>query len=240
MQVALSASYRLLALSVCLGIGIALAQIGPSFSSVPPADGAWDYRLNPGDVIEIRLFFNSELNESVQIRPDGRVSLQLVGDMPLSGLTLRDATAVLNRAYLREVITPSVSIQVKNYGAQKIYVTGEVMKPGMITIPGPMTVNDAISEAGGIKRTGTTTAVVLFRKGPDGKPLEHRFALYEKGHLTDDATIQLNPFDVVVVPESKIARVDRWVDQHIRQMIPVTATAGFAYLLQRNNANVIY
>jgi polysaccharide export outer membrane protein len=220
-------------------LSCALAQTPQAFSPAPQSNSAWDYRLNPGDLIEIRLFFNSELNESVQIRPDGRVSLQLIGEVPLSGLTLQDATALLNRVYLREVLTPRVSIQVRGYGAQKVYVTGEVQKPGVVNVPGPMTVYDAISEAGGVKHTGSTKSVFLFRKGPEGKPLEHKLSLYENGHLTEDANIQLSPFDVVLVPESKIAHVDRWVDQHIRQMIPVTATAGFAYLLQRNSS-VVY
>ena len=217
----------------------ARAQPSKTFSPTPLPNTAWDYRLSPGDVLEIRLFFNSELNESVQIRPDGRVALQLIGEVPLSGLTLHDASALLDRAYLKEVLTPKVSIQVRGYGAQKVYVTGEVQKPGVVNVPGPMTVYDAIGEAGGVKHTGSTKAVVLFRKGPEGKPLEHRLSLYQNGHLTEDANIQLNPFDVVFVPESKVAYVDRWVDQHIRQMIPVTATAGFAYLLQRGSS-VVY
>lgn len=216
-----------------------IAQPSQAFSTVPQNTKAWDYRLSPGDVIEIRLFFNSELNENVQIRPDGRVALQLIGDVPLSGLTLQDATTMLNRAYLKEVLTPRVSIQVRGYGAQKVYVTGEVEKPGVINVPGPMSVYDAISEAGGVKLTGTTSAIYLFRKGPEGQPLERRLSLFRNGHLTEDASIQLNPFDVIMVPESKIAHANRWVDQHIRRMIPVTITAGFAYLLQRGTS-VVY
>ncbi len=217
------------------------ANAQPPEASTPVSSSiSEDYHLSSGDAIEIRLFFNSELNENVQIRPDGRVSLQLVGDVPLSGLSLRDATALLERAYLKEVLTPRVSIQVRGYGAQKVYVTGEVQKPGVINVPGPMTVYHAISEAGGIKHTGSTQSVVLFRKGPDGKPSEHTLSLYQKnGHLTEDANIQLNPFDVVMVPESKVAHLDRWIDQHIRQVIPVTATAGFAYLFQRGSG-VVY
>lgn len=231
-----SASFSRL-LGLVLGLTAGMAQ--SPFSAATQDQTAWDYRLNPGDSIEIRLFFNPELNEKVQIRPDGRVSLQLIGDMPLSGLTVRDAAALLNRAYLKEVLTPQVSVQVRGFGAQKVFVTGEVQRPGVIDVPGRMTVYDAISEAGGVKHTGAVKSVVLFRKGPEGKPVEHKFALYQSGHLTEDANIQLNPFDVVFVPESKIAQVDRWVDQHIRQLIPVTATAGFAYLLQRGGS-VIY
>src|SRR5262249_23627115 len=149
------------------------AQFPPSPASQDQS--AWDYRLNPGDSIEIRLFFNPELNENVQIRPDGRVSLQLIGDVPLSGLTVQNAAALLNRAYLKEVLTPNVSVQVRSFGAQKVFVTGEVVRPGVVNLPGPMTVHDAVSEAGGVKHTGTTGSIVLFRRGPDGKPLEDRF-----------------------------------------------------------------
>lgn len=228
----------LIAVLLLTGAGVPAVLAQSPFTPSAQDKNAWDYRLNPGDSIEIRLFFNPELNEKVQIRPDGRVSLQLIGDVPLSGLTVQDAAAILNRAYLKEVLTPQVSVQVRGFGAQKVFVTGEVLRPGVINVPGPMTVYDAISEAGGVKHTGTTKSVVLFRKGPGGEPVEHKFALYEKGHLTEDANIQLSPFDVVFVPESKIAQVDRWVDQHIRQLIPVTATAGFAYLLQRGGTAI--
>ncbi|HLI84345.1 MAG TPA: polysaccharide biosynthesis/export family protein [Bryobacteraceae bacterium] len=189
------------------------------------------YRLVPGDVIEIRLFYNPELNEQVQIRPDGRVSLQLLGEVEIAGQTVSEATAYLEKAYMKEIKVPSLTLQVRSFGAQKIYVTGEVNRPGMINIPAPITISEAIGEAGGVKHTGNRKVVVLLRRQPDGTPSEQRLTLYADGKPTPDAVMELEPFDVVMVPESRISRMDRWVDQTIRQMIPVVLTTGFNYLL---------
>src|SRR5579862_3847010 len=134
-----------------------------------PATSA-PYRLQPGDVIEIRLFYNPELNEQVQIRPDGRVSLQLIGEVDLASKTIAEAVSFLQEKYIKEVRTPELTVQVKTYGSQKVYVVGEVLHPGMFNLPGPMTVFDAISEAGGVKLTGNHNLAVLLRKGANGSP----------------------------------------------------------------------
>jgi polysaccharide export outer membrane protein len=190
------------------------------------------YRLNPGDDVEIRFFFNPELNELVMIRPDGRVSLQLAGEVVLAGKTVAEASAELEELYRKEIRTPRVSIQVRKFGAQKVFVTGEVLRPGPIALPGSVTVLQAISEAGGIKGTGDPKTIILIRKGPDGLPSGRKLNLSAKGMPAPEAGTLLAPFDVVVVPESGIARVDRWVDQHIRQLIPFNLSAGFTYLFQ--------
>lgn len=197
-----------------------------------PADNAF-YRLKAGDVIEIRLFYNPELGEQVQIRPDGRISLQLIGEVEIASKTIAEAVSLLKEKYIKEVRTPDLTIQVKSYGSQKVYVVGEVLRPGVINLPGPMTVYDAISEAGGIKPTGNRKSAVLLRKGPDGQPEGRRLALFNDGVLTADALTILGPFDVVMVPESKIARLDRWVDQTLRQSVPFMMSTGFNYLISR-------
>lgn len=197
------------------------------------------FRLSPGDTVEVRLFFNPELNETAQIRPDGRISLHIAGEVELAGKTIAEATSMLEGLYKKEVRTPRVLIQVRTYAARKIYVTGEVFRPGLVSIAGPMTVLEAISEAGGVKHTGDRQLVVLIRKGPDGKPEGHKVALYQHGDVSAESSMLLRPFDVVMIPESRIARIDRWVDQHIRQLIPINASAGFTYLAQSSNAATI-
>lgn len=208
-----------------------------SLSQVPaptpsPSPSQQPYRLSIGDVIEVRFFLNPELNESVQIRPDGRISMQVVGEIDVAGKTVPEATSEVEKAFGKELLSPKATIQVRSFAAQKIFVTGEVLKPGQLNLPTTMTLLEAISEAGGIKRTGDEKLAVLIRKMPDGKPLGRRIRWMEKGLPTPDANTPLQPFDVVMVPESKIARLDRWVDQYIRQMIPINASAGFTYLVQ--------
>jgi protein involved in polysaccharide export with SLBB domain len=194
------------------------------------------YRLAPGDVIEIRMFYNPELNDQVQIRPDGHVSLQLIGDVELAAKSIPEAVKLLKSKYIEQVRTPELTLQVKTYAAQKVYVVGEVQHPGMLSLPGPMTVFDAISEAGGIKLTGNRKLCVLLRRGPDGMPEGKRLVLFDHQALSSDASIVLGPFDVVMVPESRTSRLDRWVDQTIRQLEPVVVSGGFNYLLSHQTA----
>src|SRR5258708_37674646 len=110
------------------------------------------------------MFYNPELNESVQIRPDGRISLQLIGEVEVASKTIEEASRMLREKYSKEVRTPDLTIQVRTYASQKVYVVGEVYHPGLINLPGPMTVFDAISEAGGIKATGNRKLAILLRK----------------------------------------------------------------------------
>jgi hypothetical protein len=169
--------------------------------------------------------------------PAGAASTQppppLIGDADIAGKTIPEAVAMLEKHYASEVRTPKVVIQVRTFSGQKVYVTGEVMRPGLINLPGTMTVFEAISEAGGVKPTGNNTLAILIRKGADGLPKGYRLALAKGGAPTAAASTILGPFDVVMIPESKISRVDRWVDQNVRQLIPVTLGANFSYVIAR-------
>ena len=214
-------------------------QVPASGASVAALAEEQAYRLAAGDVIELRMFYNPELNEQVQIRPDGRISLQLIGEVQIAGKTIHEAVAMLEERYAKEVRTPKLIIQVRTFAGQKVYVTGEVVRPGLINLPGPMTVFEAVGEAGGTTHTGDRNLVVLIRKGPDGKPQGKRLLLHKGAELTADAATLLRPFDVIMVPESKVAHLDRWVDQHIRQLIPFGTNAGFSYIITSQGALVV-
>jgi protein involved in polysaccharide export with SLBB domain len=100
-----------------------------------------------------------------------------------------------------------------------------------VALKGEMTLLDAVMEAGGNRRTGSDSEVVLIRKSEEGRPLRYRLFLKPKSpDQPEAADVRLQPFDVVLVPETRIARIDRWVDEHIRKLIPVNLTAGFTYL----------
>jgi protein involved in polysaccharide export with SLBB domain len=236
----LAAAAAALAAAIVMASPVFVAAVAPqpppagaSPAQPPPALQPDLYRLAQGDVIEVRLFYNPELNEQMQIRPDGHISLSLIGDADVAGKTIPEAAAMLEKLYASEVRTPKVVIQVRTFSGQKVYVTGEVIRPGVINLPRAMTVFEAISEAGGVKPTGNTKLAILIRKGPDGLPKGYRLALSKGGAPTAAASTILGSFDVVMIPESKTSRVDRWVDQNIRQLIPVTLSAGFSYVIAR-------
>jgi polysaccharide biosynthesis/export protein len=191
------------------------------------------YQLVPGDIVDIRFFYNPELNEQgVVIRPDGRIALHLVGDVELASKTPEDARKLIEQLYASRLTTPSVTIQIRRFASAKVFVSGEVPKPGVIELEGPMTLLAAIGEAGGITIKGDRKKVVLIRKASDGKPNMRELNLFAMGQATPEALMVLHPFDVILVPESKVARIDRWVDQWLRQLSPANLVVGFQYLKQ--------
>jgi len=193
-------------------------------------DSQEEFRLSAGDVIQVKFFYNPELEDVIELRPDGMISMPLIGELSVEGLSITEAREKLEQAYTGILRQPEITIQVREYASQKIYVGGEVMRPGMVSLRGELTVLDAIMEAGGHKRTGSNKTVVLVRKGDDGKPIQRKLYLYGNDSEPAAAGLALRAFDVVLVPESRIARMDRWVDQYIRQLVPATLTAGFSYL----------
>jgi protein involved in polysaccharide export with SLBB domain len=201
--------------------------------AVPPSQPAAatpeDYVLQSGDEITVRVFNHPELEDTVQIRPDGKISLVLVDDLPIAGLTARDVDLKLTEAYSRLYRDVQLAVIVRKFVNQKIYVGGEVGAPGFQPISGRATALTAVLQAGGFRGTARPESVILLRN-QGGKPEVVRMdlkAVLERGA----PDVALQPFDVVYVPMSKIAKVDKFVDQYIRQLIPVGTNLGFTYLL---------
>ena len=101
----------------------------PKASEGLPAEQS--YRLQAGDTIEIRLFYNSELNEKVQIRPDGFISMGLIGQVQAANHTVPELTSELEKRYTPIVKTPAVLVQVLGFANRKAFVGGEVIRPGL-------------------------------------------------------------------------------------------------------------
>ena len=127
---------------VCLG---GLHQGERLFAQEPPAKPAQesvtpspnhDYQLAPGDVLQIRFFYNPELNEKVQIRPDGHITMSLIGEVELRSKTTAQATNELETAYKNYLKTPSITVQVEEFSSQKVFVGGEIARPGMFPLVG--------------------------------------------------------------------------------------------------------
>jgi protein involved in polysaccharide export with SLBB domain len=175
-----------------------------------------------------------ELDETVKVRPDGKISAVLLSDVDAAGLTTQELTNNLTKRYAEFFRDPQVSVIVKNFSNLKVYVGGEVGQPGLVPLAGHLTVASAIIQAGGLRTSARMDSVMLVRNDGQNQPLVRSVNLKDvlrKG--TPD--IPLQPFDLVYVPESRIRRVDRFVDEYIRQLIPITATVGFTYLLGSNS-----
>jgi len=183
---------------------------------------AKEYRIQPGDLLDIKLFYNPELNEQLTVRPDGKITLQLVNDVLAAGLTPAELTSVLTKAYSSELRNPKVAVILRTSVADKVYVDGEVNRAGLIPLVGPMTVLQSISQAGGMKETARSGEVILLRKTEDNKMTPYRINLVDAlSGGADTRDVYLKPNDIVFVPKSTISNINTWVDLYIRRNIPI-------------------
>jgi polysaccharide export outer membrane protein len=208
-----------------LALAAAKAQTAPA---TPPGD----YRVGAGDTIDFKFFYNPELNETMQVRPDGKVSLPLIGDLTVAGRTVMEIEGDLKKRYAATLARAEVNVAMKTFASQRVFVGGEVNHPSAIPLLADMTAQEAILDAGGAKKTAAMSKVVLIRRGDNGQPVTQVLDLNlpKQGASVKPAFPVLRPFDVILIPESKIAKLDRWVDQYIRQAIPVSLSGGFSYL----------
>lgn len=186
-----------------------------------------EYRIQPGDQLDIKFFYNQELNEQITVRPDGRISLQLVREILVAGMTPAQLNVLLIRAYAAELQNPEVTVIVRSFTAQRVYVDGEVNKPGLVSLVSPMTVLQTISQAGGLKDTARLNEVIILRRAADNNLLNMVVNLENIIDGTDThQDIVLHPSDIVYVPKSHIANVNQWVDQYLRKNIPLPIGIG--------------
>jgi protein involved in polysaccharide export with SLBB domain len=216
----------LLALSGCTTY---TAVGAPTIAEAPlPPPRATAYKLMPGDLLSIRFYGNAELNEDVPVRPDGAISLPFVGDVKAAGLSPDELDQDLKRRFTGELRNPQIVVVVKEFGAQRVFVGGEVSKPGMIAMRGPLSLFGALQEAGGLLPSARRKQVVLIRPDTGGQPIGRTIDIrpVASGHRPD-LDIQLQAQDVVFVPRNRISSVDVFVDQYIKQLLPVSPGLGF-------------
>jgi protein involved in polysaccharide export with SLBB domain len=192
-------------------------------STEPPPE----YRISIGDRLDVKFFYNQELNESLLVRPDGRVSMQLVGEMNVMGMTPAQLSVKLKETYGKVLKQPEVAVIVRESGGKKIFVDGEVFQPGMHDLIGGETIRHGLAKAGGVKDTARVNEILLIRR-PPGKALVVTAINLELINSGEDFTqnIELQPFDIVYVPRSPIANADVWVRQYIRELMPFPFSPG--------------
>ena len=168
-------------------------SVAPNRSGASP-----DYRLGPGDKLRVEVYKDNQLSQSLQIRPDGKITLPLVGDLQASGMTpleLRDRVTSALREY---VTNPVVTVIVVETVAPLVYVMGEVNNPGSISIQGPISVLQALAIAGGFKDFANTKNIKVLRRTSRGQQtiaFNYRDALRAEG-----PPMMLQAGDTVVVP----------------------------------------
>jgi polysaccharide export outer membrane protein len=179
-----------------------------------------DYHLRPGDEIEIKFFYHPDLNERLMIGPDGKISLQLIDEILAAGLTTSQLDELLTREYAKYLENYSINVLVREYSGLKVYVGGEVVRPGFVSLKGNLSILQSIFAAQGFKETAKPENVILIRKGPENRPLAMAIDLgpvISGEQMEND--IYLMPADIVYVPKTWIAKAGKFVDQYMRKVL---------------------
>lgn len=223
---------RSLSALLLVGLVAGCGSIVRNPTPIPVATRVADlnYMIEPGDELDIRFFYNPELNEQVTVRPDGAISLPLVGKVHAAGRTVDDLEAGLRQQYAGELRQANITVIVKGFAGQRVYVDGEVGQPQMVNILGNLTAMQAIASAGGLTADSKLEEVLVIRRGAGepAQPIVIPLNLQRVLEGTDTRQdISLQPYDIVFVPKTSIAQVNQWVNQYIRQNIPIPFGIGY-------------
>jgi protein involved in polysaccharide export with SLBB domain len=204
------------------------------------------YLLGVGERIAVRFYYNDKLNEEVIIRPDGRISLQLIGDVTAAGLKPAQLEALLVEKYttfidspkvaviVKDVKMPEATVIVKETASQKIYIGGEVANPKLIPIQGTLRLLDAVILAGGERDSAEISNAVLIRYDGSEEPVVYSVNLKEilSGSMPD---INLRSYDIVYLPKKDIAKAELFLKQYIYNLLPSHVLFSFPYNLNPEN-----
>ena len=160
-----------------------------------------NYKIGADDVLTINVWHEPEVSRNVSVRPDGKISLPLVGDVQASGLTPMELQNVLAARFTKYLTNPDVSVIVAEIRSQRVNVLGQVMRPGTYPLIPPMSVIDAVASAGGLQEFAKSKKIYVLRTLPNGQreriKFEYNNVLKGKRGSKD---LLLQTRDTVVVP----------------------------------------
>jgi polysaccharide biosynthesis/export protein len=196
-----------LVLSAPLGFGVpsCLAAAAQEGKQTPDTQ---DYRIGPGDVLQLFVWKEPELTREVAVRPDGKVTIPLLGDVDATGRLPQQLATDVTKMLARFIEVPVVTIGVKSSNSARFYVLGQVGHPGEFPLAGRTTVLQGLALAGGFREYARTDGIVVVRQDrgvfvPKGRPSETFIPVnYKKLEDGKDLSqnIVLAPGDTILVP----------------------------------------
>ncbi|MGB8473433.1 MAG: polysaccharide biosynthesis/export family protein [Candidatus Acidiferrum sp.] len=164
------------------------------------AANSQEYKIGPQDVLKVDVWKEDQLTRTVPVRPDGKITLPLINDVQAAGLTPMELAGVIREGLRKFINEPQVTVTVSEINSRRIFVTGEVMRPGAFVLFPHMTVLQALSTCGGFTQFAKEKNVYVLRtsSGKQEKlPFNYKDAVSGK---SPGQNIELQPGDVVVVP----------------------------------------
>ena len=187
-----------------------------------------EYRIQSGDILDIKFFYNPELNEQLTVRSDGKITLQLIDEVVAASFTPSELASTLIKAYSKELVNPQIAVIIRTAVTDKIYVDGEVNRAGLITLTGPMTAVQSVSQAGGMKESANSDVIVVIRREENDtiSKIIVNVAKVRKGAENED--LFLKPNDFVFVPKSSISNINSWINLYIKNNVPLPIGLGYS------------
>ena len=181
--------------------GLCVVLVQAAWGAPPATDRATpEYQLQPGDVLEVSVWKESDLQKEVLIRPDGGFSFPLAGDVDTRGKSVENVRTILADRLQKYVPSPVVTVAVKAAGGSRIYVLGRVNRAGDFPLNSALDVMQAISLAGGTTPYAAVNDIVILRR-QNGRQQAFGFRYSDVAHGRNlGQNIQLESGDTVVVP----------------------------------------
>ena len=174
---------------------------GTQVAGSPTRSPAAEYVIGPSDVLAVTVWKEPDISRTLPVRPDGKISLPLVGELQASGLTASKLQDVITQKLKDYIENPQVNVVVQDVKSRSFNVVGKVSKTGSFDLAKPTTVLDAIALAGGFQDFAKVSKIYVLRRMPDGsqRMLPFNYKLVIKGKRLDE-NIELQSGDTVVVP----------------------------------------
>jgi polysaccharide export outer membrane protein len=160
-----------------------------------------DYQIGVDDILAINVWKEPDLSRTVPVRPDGKITLPLVGDLQASGKTTQQLQGEIRDGLASFVAVPEVTVIVQEVRSVKFNIVGQVTKPGSYPLSESMTVLDAIALAGGLNEFAKSNSIYVLRANPAGVPVRlpfHYKDVLKGGRISENVLIRSH--DTVVVP----------------------------------------
>ncbi|MGE0827851.1 MAG: polysaccharide biosynthesis/export family protein [Hyphomonadaceae bacterium] len=180
------------------------------------------YRLGAGDTVEVAIYSAPELTRTSTIAPDGALTLPLVGPVRAAGRTTNELQADLIAAYAPHLRSPEIEVSPRTFASNQIYVGGEVGRPGAYDMAGQLDPLQAIVAAGGFLTTSRRREVWILSRLPNGETSVRAVDLSHGAMRRGLPGLgALSRYDVIYVPRSGIANVNLFMQQYVRDALPI-------------------
>ena len=179
------------------------------------------YRLGCGDIIEVKFYKNERFSREQTVRPDGRITLERIGDVTVAGHTPAQLDSIITAAYTAFVIDPEVTVFVKEFASQKVFVFGEVNEPGVYPLDNEMTYLQALTAAGGPTDMAKLSRVLLIRR--DAMANKQEFFMNLRPKASGNAVQSLGYVqarDLIYVPATTLGSAHKIMRQFYGTILP--------------------